>query len=89
MAGRDGYVAADDLVDWLKKNYDAATAAADDVLLASGEPSATAVVRLVKQFQQRNPALREAAVRRLLPYPNAAASGCAQDLLAKGASRLV
>ena len=31
-----------------------------------------AVVRLVKQFEQRNPALREAAIRRLLPYPGVA-----------------
>ena len=57
---------------WLKKNYEAATAAADDVLSDTGEPSAMNVVRLVKQFQQRNPALREAAVRRLLPYPGVA-----------------
>ena len=42
------------------------------MLLASGEPSATAVVQLVKQFQEQNPALREAAIRRLLPYPNVA-----------------
>jgi HEAT repeat protein len=74
VAERDGYATADELIEWLKKNYDAATASADDVLLASGEPSATAAVRLVKQFQQRNPALREAAIRRLLPYPNAARS---------------
>ena len=74
VAERDGYLAPDELVDWLKKNYEAATRAADDVLLASGEPSATAAVRLVKQFQQRNPALREAAIRRLLPYPNIARS---------------
>ena len=46
--------------------------AADDALMDAGEPSATAVVRLVKQFQQRNPALREAAIRRLLAYPNVA-----------------
>ncbi len=72
VAGRDGYVAADELVEWLKKNYEAATAAADDVLSDTGEPSAMNVVRLVKQFQQRNPALREAAVRRLLPYPGVA-----------------
>ena len=72
VAGRDGYLAADELVQWLKKNYEAATAAADDVLSDTGEPSAMNVVRLVKQFQQRNPALREAAVRRLLPYPGVA-----------------
>ena len=79
MAERDGYLAADELLDWLKNNYDAATAAADNVLLDSGEPSVMAVVRLVKQFEQRNPALREAAIRRLLPYPERRAAGCVQD----------
>ena len=72
VAGHDDYLAPDELVEWLKKHYDAATAAADDVLLDSGEPSATAMVRLVKQFRQRNPALREAAIRRLSPYPDIA-----------------
>ncbi len=74
VAEHDGYLAAGDLVDWLKKNYEAATKPAADVLLASGEPTAMAVVRLVKQFQQRDPALREAAIRRLAPYPNIARS---------------
>ena len=82
VAEHDGYLAPDELVDWLKKHYDAATAAADDVLLDSGEPSAAAVVRLVKQFQQRNPALREAAIRRLLPYPDVA-----RPLVRQGVSR--
>ncbi len=71
-AQRDGYLAPDDLVTWLKDNYEAATAAADETLLAAGPPSAMAVVRLVKQFRQRSPALREAAVRRLTPYPDVA-----------------
>ncbi len=72
VAERDGYLPPGELVAWLKEHYDAATAAADDALLDAGPPSATAVVRLVKQFQQRNPALREAAIRRLLAYPNVA-----------------
>ena len=55
VAEHDGYLAAGELVDWLKENYEAATKPADDVLLASGEPSAMAAVRLVKQFQQREP----------------------------------
>ena len=72
VAKREGFLTADELVAWLKENYEAATAAADEALLASGPPGATAVVRLVKQFRQRNPALREAAVRRLAPYPEVA-----------------
>jgi HEAT repeat protein len=74
IAQHDGYLAAGDLVDWLKENYEAATKPAADVLLASGEPTAVAATRLVHQFQERNPALREAAIRRLLPYPSIARS---------------
>ena len=72
VAGCDRYLAPDEFVAWLKEHYDAALAPADDVLLATGEPSIPAVIKLVKQFQQRNAALREAAVRRLTPYPEAA-----------------
>jgi HEAT repeat protein len=69
LAKRDGFLTADALVAWMKENFEAATAAADDSLLSTGPPGMTAVVRLVRQFRQRNPALREAAVRRLAPYP--------------------
>ena len=72
VAEHDGYLAANELVAWLKQHYHAVTAAADDVLLESGEPNATAVVRLAKLLRQRNPALREAAIRRLLGYPEIA-----------------
>ena len=67
VAAKDGLVLAEDLVSWLKKQYEAAAAEADEVLLADDEPDAAAVVRLVRQFQQRNPAIREAAIRRLRP----------------------
>jgi HEAT repeat protein/thiol-disulfide isomerase/thioredoxin len=72
VAKHDQLVTADELVKWLKQNYSAATAAADDVLLAAGEPSAAAAAKLVKQFEQQNAAMREAAIRRLLPFPNTA-----------------
>ncbi|MEN6407106.1 MAG: HEAT repeat domain-containing protein [Thermoguttaceae bacterium] len=68
----DGYLAPDRLVRWLQQNYDAATAMVDESLLASGEPSVVSVARLIKQFGQRNPALREAAARRLAAYPDVA-----------------
>jgi HEAT repeat protein/thioredoxin-like negative regulator of GroEL len=69
---RDGLLSADELVAWLKKNYEAARPEIDESLLATGEPDAAAVVRLVRQFQQRSPAVREAAIRRLAPYPKKA-----------------
>ena len=42
------------------------------MLLTDDEPDAAAVVRLLRQFQERNPAIREAAIRRLAPYPQKA-----------------
>ena len=71
VASRDGYLGPKELVAWLEQHFEAASAAADDVLMASGTPGPADVVRLVKQFEQRNAVLREAAVRRLLPYPEA------------------
>jgi len=69
VASRDGFVSAEDLVAWLKKQYDAAAAEADEVLLTNDEPDAASVVRLVRQFQQRDPAIRETAIRRLAAWP--------------------
>jgi HEAT repeat protein len=72
IAEHVGLMKAEELVEWLTKHFAAATAAADDVLLASGEPGEEAITRLLKLFQQQNAALREAAIRRLLPYPDVA-----------------
>ena len=72
VAGQVGFLSAEDLVSWLKKQYEAAAAEADEVLLTDEEPDAAAVVRLVRQFHERNPAIREAAIRRLAPYPQKA-----------------
>ena len=69
IASTDDYLSPDDLVAWLKKQHDAALAPADDALLESVEPDAATVVKLVQQFQHRDPAIREAAIRRLLSYP--------------------
>ncbi len=43
-------------------------------LTSEGAPDAITVVRLVKEFQRRDAVVREAAIRRLLPYPEAAAN---------------
>ncbi|MEN6451702.1 MAG: HEAT repeat domain-containing protein [Thermoguttaceae bacterium] len=69
VAAVDRYLPPQELLAWLQKNHEAAMAPADDVLLATGEPNVMAVIKLVKQFDERNPALREAAIRRLTPYP--------------------
>lgn len=69
IASHDGMLAAEELLDWLKAHYKAASAPPDAILLDSGKPNILAVVRLVRQFEAREPAVREAAIRRLLPYP--------------------
>lgn len=74
VASHDGFLEADKLVAWLQEHYEEAKAAPDDALLATGKPEAVEVVRLVRQFGQRDPLLREAAIRRLLPHPDAAAA---------------
>ncbi len=73
MAGsQDGYFSPDDLLSWLKKYHDEALASADSALVDSAEPDAAAIERLVQLFEQRSPAIREAAIRRLSSYPQAA-----------------
>ena len=72
LAGHDGLMSSEELSAWLKQQFKAAMSAPDDVLLGSGKPDAVAIVGLARQFGQRDPAVREAAVRRLLAYPEAA-----------------
>jgi HEAT repeat protein len=43
-----------------------------------GSPDAVAVARMVAQFNEREPAKREAAVRRLIPHPEVAAGPVAE-----------
>lgn len=69
VAARDGYLSNEELVAWLGEHYEAALREPNAVLLESGKADAVAVVELVGQLGERSPAVREAAVRRLLPYP--------------------
>lgn len=72
IAARDGAMSASDLALWLSKEHEAAAGVASEDF--SGD-SLTAVqaVRLVREFRRRDPAIREAAIRRLLPHPQVAA----------------
>lgn len=72
VASRDGYQGQRELIAWLAEHFKTAEAAPDDALVAATPPDAGAVVRLLRHFPERNPALREAAIRRLLPYPDVA-----------------
>jgi HEAT repeat protein len=74
LASRDGPIAAEELVAWLKEHREAASASPDSALLNQGEPTVLEVVRLIRQFSQRDPLRREAAIQRLLPYPKVGAA---------------
>ena len=73
-AAYDGYLAAEELTDWLDASYKAATAPADEALTSTGKPDAATIEKLAAFLGDRSPAVREAAVRRLLPYPDVAAA---------------
>jgi HEAT repeat protein len=73
VAARDGLLPAEELLAWLKKGREAALAQPEEVLLASGKPNAAAINHLIRQFEDRSPEIRAAAIRLLLPHPDAAA----------------
>ncbi len=68
----DGTLPARQLITWLDEHYNEARAAVDDVLMETGQPLPLDVVKLIGLFDRRDPAIREAAMRRLLPYPETA-----------------
>jgi HEAT repeat protein len=74
VASHDGLLTGDELIAWLEKHRQNSLAAPDDVLLGSEKPDPVGVVRLVRQLGSRDPAVREAAVRRLQPYPDVTAA---------------
>lgn len=69
----DGYLPAEQLKAWLHEQYDQATATPRAELLAADRPDLVGVTRLVADFRARDAVAREAALRRLLPYPDLAA----------------
>jgi HEAT repeat protein len=78
VASHDGYLPADRLVAWLREHHDAAAAAPSAELIAAGPPDVLAVQRVAGALKARDPVLREAAVRRLLPHPGPAAGPVAE-----------
>jgi len=65
LESRDGYLSAGELAAWLKQQYAVAVVVPDAVLLGSGEPDTATVRRLVRQFDQRDPVVREISLRGL------------------------
>ena len=80
VSSLDGYRPADELLAWLQKSREEVARSPDESLLADREPSLTETMRLVRQFRQRDALIREAAIRRLLPFPKASASAVVKTL---------
>lgn len=74
VVSQDGAMPAAQLVEWLQGHYESAAVVPDKSLMTSGPPDALSAIRLVKQFKQRDAVLREAAIQRLIPYPDASAA---------------
>lgn len=74
LAWHNGYMKADELVAWLDAHTPPAEGAPPAELEASGAPDAVAVDRLVQDLTDRDPLVHQAAVRRLMPYPNESAT---------------
>jgi len=72
VAALDGKLAGADLVAWLQEHLEAARAAPDEVLLQTYEPDLVAVIRLIRHFDDRDPAVRQAAIGRLKATPEEA-----------------
>jgi HEAT repeat protein len=72
VASHDGTLADDDLVTWLQEQFDSAVGLNPD-LIAGDSLTPLNAIKLVKEFRRRDPAVREAAIRQLLPHPQVAA----------------
>ncbi|MFW6124788.1 MAG: thioredoxin family protein, partial [Pirellulales bacterium] len=61
VAEHVGTLEAAELVAWLEEHRQAARAAAEDALFATGKPKVMAVIKLSAAFDDRDPAVRRAA----------------------------
>ena len=72
VAAKDGRVTAEELMAWLREHLENAKSTPDGELLEKDKPDLLTVVRLLRHFADRDPAVRGAAIGRLVPYPNVA-----------------
>lgn len=71
VAGLDGYQAATSMLPWLQDNYDQAMVS-PNLLIDEQAPDVRTLMELIGRFANRDATVREAVIRRLLPYPQAA-----------------
>ncbi len=84
VATRDGFIEAKELVAWLNASHERAAASVSDDLVGAEAPEPEAVNGLVQKLGARQSAIREAAIRRLLPHPQAAAPAVAEAFTKPG-----
>ncbi len=77
VAARDGAMTSQELVDWLSANYAAAGGELAPELTQTGELTALATVKLIRELGRRDATVREAALRRLRSNPQIAAPALA------------
>lgn len=78
----DGYLQAEELIEWLSNRYTSA-AAPEGVATSGSDSSETAedlVAELVRDLDRRDPAVREAAIRRLMLVPEQSAQPLVEAL---------
>jgi len=80
LAAHDGFLSADELLQWLDENLAHSSTEPPAILTETQPPDAKEVVALIGEFRQPDPLLREAALRRLAPYPKLAVAGVSAAL---------
>lgn len=78
VASQDGAMTAEELVAWLEEHYEIAAALPPPELISQDEPTDDEIITIIGFFERRDAMIREAAIRRLSPYPHAAATATAQ-----------
>jgi HEAT repeat protein len=81
VASSDGVIYADKFTEWLKQHFEAASLLPETELSQQGEPDSKAVFKLIGLFRNRDATVREAAIRRLAPYPDLAAPAVVAGLM--------
>ena len=78
---RDGFLRAEELAAWLRQKHVLAEGSFLEALGNVGKPSVLELVTIVGLLEERDPTIREAAIRRILPYPKIAAGLVVQAFL--------
>ncbi len=79
--GEDGFLTEKELATLLDSSLDRGSAKVESVLLSKEKPTLLQTIRLVRQFGDRDPVIRAAAVSRLRNFPNVTAKPVIKSLM--------